>query len=722
MQKIIITFIITLSVCITLKGQIEVKEGQPIFPVIESFYDLEIDATQIELMQSLHQPKDQPFQFAIPYKVSLNPGNSGNIIHNGNESVWIMAVTSKGAKSMNIILEPFDVPEGAYIYVYDADKKTVRGAFTNESAGDSGVLPVLPVPGDKIIVECHFPGKNIPSGAIGISQVSHDFAGFFGLVDEKDEFFGASAGCEVDIACSSNEKHLLASRSVCRILINGSTLCTGTLINNTGPVLKAYILTANHCINTAYQANHSVFIFNYKSPWCNGPDHRISHSISGASLRAKNSSVDFSLMELSSFPPLFFEPYLAGWDIGSQAPENTFVIHHPEGDIMKLSIDNNPPVTASYPDASYGYLFSGFWKILKWDSGTTESGSSGSALIDQDNRIRGTLTGGEADCVNPVNDYFAKISGMFSISSAPSENLKTWLDPSLSGVTYCSGRDPYKSNISSSDTLYNIPDGTILQSDALVPSYGYSTGTNTDSLISYAEYFNFTGTGEITWVKMDVARSYYLTSTDTVRVCIFAGGAQPGNILASKLVSLSEVKDDFELKVDFNKTVKINGPFYVGYKVYYDGRITRVQPQFAVYHSGLLSDYLLNTAWFNNGSGWQPFTSHPTYPGPVSLSIKTILVDDSTPSNIKDTSLSVYEIMVYPNPFGNCISFSAKGYAANTTIIIYNNYGAVVSYQEYADIFPGVISIDLPLLPPGVYHYDLRNDGIRNTGTILKGK
>ncbi len=71
-----------------------------------------------------------------------------------------------------------------------------------------------------------------------------------------------------------------------RIYMNNIYFCSGSLINNAILDNKAYLLTADHCIYTTSQANNSVFVFNYESPSCNGPDGYVSQTVSGSTLRA----------------------------------------------------------------------------------------------------------------------------------------------------------------------------------------------------------------------------------------------------------------------------------------------------------------------------------------------------------------------------------------------------------------------------------------------------
>ena len=499
----------------------------------------------------------------------------------------------------------------------------------------------------------------------------------------------------------------------------GTELCSGTLVNNTGKDYKAYVLTAHHCIENESNALSTIFVFNYESPWCDGPDNSRPHSIAGSILKATNTEIDFSLVELSSFPSLVIRPYFSGWDITATPPGSTYTVHHPEGDVKKISIDDNPPVSSSYPVS--GYVSSGFWNILRWDLGTTEAGSSGGGLFDQNSRLRGTLTGGAATCANPEKDYYAKLSRMFSISTVPASNLKPWLDPLSSGATLVSGRDPYFWNLSRSDTLRNMSAGDPGQTDGYTsPDYGYSTGTNSDNLTRYAEYIPFAGTGEIAWIRLNVANTGWVNTTDSVRVTVWRGGAVPGSAIASRLIKLQEVKDNFSLVVDFGRTVTVSGSFYVGYTVYYKTPPGSPQTQFAVRHSQPYAQASLNTAWFYNGTVWKPFTQHPSFPMAVSLDISVIMVENSILNDINDPNVTGPESLVFPNPFSRSVSFSMSDSARVTSLTVFDNKGSVVSSTSYSNVFPGILTLDLPSLASGIYHYMLKNDNEILSGTIIK--
>ena len=709
-----------LSSRVVLLGQMEFQVGSALFPAIHDWHEIAVDPLEVEMLRSLDQPKDQPYKFAIPVPVKLNPDNAGFVVSRGNESIWVMPLSSKGALSLNLILSPFKLPEGAYIYIYDRDRQVVRGAYTAESGAGRMTMPVMPLPGDHLVMECHFPGGAIPAGAIGIKQVAHDFAGIFGLYAAKDIYFGRSGSCETDLNCSTNATYLTASRSVVRLLVGGAELCTGVMVNNTGSEYKAYVLTANHCVETPALAEETVFVFNYISPWCDGPDITGLHSLTGSILRATNPDVDFTLVELLQFPPLVYRPWLAGWDITATVPSSTFTLHHPEGDVMKITIDDNNPITASYPVS--GYASNSFWRILRWELGATEPGSSGGPLFDQNGRVRGPLTGGSATCAEPINDFYAKISRMFNITTITSTHLRPWLDPVSSGATVAGGRDPYAYNLSLADTLTNMSLSDPGTPDTyLSPAWGYSTGNNSDGIRRYAEYFPFSGTGEIAWVWMRVAAVSYLSSVDSLRIYVWNGGVTPGTSLASRMIRLTEVKANEELQIDFGRTVKVTGPYYIGYEVYYRSGMMLPQPQFAVKHSAPWPLDSGNTAWFSNGTSWLPFTQHPTFPKPVSLGIRVIMVANTILNDIEDPGQEMSTLKVYPNPFASDICFELEGRGVTeTSLSLWDNSGRVVFAGEYRNVFPGLLPVELPYLTAGIYHYSLRNDSVLYTGTLLK--
>jgi lysyl endopeptidase len=717
MVKILnISLILLFAASNILNAQLETAKGSVSDCKIESWYEIKIDNQVLDRLSGLTQPKDVSFQFAFPVALILNPENSGHVYNYNNESVWILGLRSKGAKSLNLILEPFNIPHGAYVYIYDSSKKVIRGAFTDENNSPSGILPTMPVPGEELILEYHFPIGSRWENTLGISQVSHDYLGVFGTDETKDNRYGLSQPCNTDINCADGNPYQAEKRSVCRIIVRGIELCSGVLLNNTNQQNRALFITANHCIVNQNDADKTVFVFGYESPWCKGPDGRVSHSLTGSNLRSTNSTIDFSLVELVTFPPFVYRPYLAGWDVSGSVPTNTVAIHHPMGDVKKISIDLNSPATATFT----GMPANTSWQIFQWDKGTTEPGSSGSPLFDQNKRVVGILTGGEATCGRSVNDYFAKLSVSYNYSTLLWEQIKGWIDPAVSGIKLLNGRDPYAANWITSDTLSNL---TISESRSItkypLSGQGYSTGFNSDSIFMYAEYFINTPGHEISEVWLNLAKVNSVSTADSMRIYVLADGSSPGSVLASQRVFLNEAKDSFQLKIDFNRTIPVTGNFYIGWRIWYNNKALSETRQFAVYHSpdrGLPSK---NTAWFNNGPVWKTFLQHPFAPMSVSLDVKVVTTSTSVMNKVTESKKLVTDFIIYPNPATNKIVISTKRTFNDLSIRLIDIVGNDIKLKNFNGAFPGEVTIDISDIKPGFYLMNLYSEGFSETHKVL---
>jgi lysyl endopeptidase len=701
-------------------GQLESTAGSLSEYKTDSFYEIRIDSQLLKTMEGLKQPKNAPFQFALPVPVNLNPKNSGKFFYNQSETVWILGIRSKSAKSLNLILQPFKLPKGAYVYIFDSQRRTIRGAFTDENNSTSGILATMPVPGEELMLEYHIPSGTSWENTIGVSQVAHDYLGVFGNDESKDSRYGLSDSCNIDINCSSGALYSTEKRAVCRVIIRGVELCSGVLLNNTNHQNRALFLTAHHCIADQNDADKSVFLFGYESPWCKGPDGRVYHSVSGSTLRSTNPesdiTVDFSLVELNTFPPMVYKPYLAGWDVSGTIPTRTVTIHHPMGDVKKISLDLDPPVNGTFPEM----LSNGFWRILRWNGGTTEGGSSGAPLLDQNKRVVGLLTGGDAYCLNPVDDYFLKMSVIYNHSSLLYQQIKGWIDPAVSGAKQLNGRDPYAQNQLTADTLSNIlPSETVTATKYSLPWNGYTTGFNSDSLIMYGEYFNNPSGNRISEVWLNIAKDNAVSSGDSVRVYVMADGSEPGAVIASQKIFIREARDNFKIKTDFNDAVPVPGNFYIGWRIWYGAKAVNETRQFAVFHSPDRTLPEMNTAWFRDLTGWKKFIQHPYAPMSTSLDITVITVSNSVLNSVPEIHWSEGEFIFYPNPAVSQVTISSKRVAGQVYVTMMDNTGKTVLYKKIENSFPGEALLNISQFKPGLYFISISDGIVIETRKIL---
>ena len=392
--------------------------------------------------------------FAWPFDVEYSMERDGrwDELPDGT-AVWRIGFVSAGAYSLNIIFSAFRIPEGGRVFMYNPERTYLLGAFTALNNNEKGVLPVMPVPGERIIVEYDLPRGAPGKGMLVIGRISHDYKNSFFPSTAKDGSFGDSGPCNPDINCPPGDKWQLHRQAVCRLLINGVELCSGVMLNNTAEDGKPYLYTANHCIGSQGDAANTLVVFNYQSPYCNGPDVFPLQSLSGTTLRATSDRLDFTLVELNSRPPQSYQPYYAGWRRTENAISSTVCIHHPQGDVKKIAMDDQAPFTATYSDASDTYDHNAHWKVARWEIGTTEGGSSGCPLIDQNGYVIGTLTGGDAQCGRAINDYFAKTSRAWDDYASADQQLKAWLDPMSLNPLMFEGFNPYSDSALEADFL-----------------------------------------------------------------------------------------------------------------------------------------------------------------------------------------------------------------------------------------------------------------------------
>jgi len=183
--------------------------------------------------------------FAHKFFVNLTPENSGITFHTEDGTkVWKVGIRSTNAYSLNILFSEFTLPEGAKVFLYNSDRSAILGAFTNENRPNGGELSVSPVDGDELTIEYQEPADAAFSGKICISEVNHDFRGLFRA---GTRFNSINLPCLPDISCDS--KYDTIEHSVCLLIIDGTTYCSGTLLNNTAKDGKPYLLTASHCLD-----------------------------------------------------------------------------------------------------------------------------------------------------------------------------------------------------------------------------------------------------------------------------------------------------------------------------------------------------------------------------------------------------------------------------------------------------------------------------------------
>jgi V8-like Glu-specific endopeptidase len=671
----------------------------------EQLRQASLDEQQQSGLKSLH--------FAHPFDVSLNLTNCGEWYDAGSLKVWQLTIRSVGAYSINVIFGKFHLPVNARLFVIGAKNGIVKGAYTSENNTPSQVLAVEPLAGDELLIQYEEPAVVAFPGELEIKRISHDFMGV-GITDDHRPL-GLSGSCNTNVNCDEVDGIEGVRDAVCRIIVEGRDVCSGTLVNNTANDGTPYLLTAYHCISTERKANASVFLFNYESPSCQSIDSDISHSLSGSTLKAAYDSLDFALVRLTSTIPYVYRPYLAGWNHKSQAPSSSKIIHHPLGDIKKISFDKDIAVTSSY---SANYHANSFWKILRWDGGTTESGSSGGPLFDQNNLLVGSLTGGAATCSLPTNDFFSKFALAWETGKESSKQLKAWLDPSGTGATTLAGRYIYeKEHLCQPVTNFRNDETYALQRiDRPTAAKQYYSGTNNSGYTEFAEQYNFAQSCEIEGISLGVAivKTNISFATSMLSVNVYEGTNVPGRLVYSQDFDIKKFYPNAMNYLAFKAPVSTTGNFFISYNI----SKLHAGDTLAVYMA-TRTNGLLNSFYLKNESGWASYnTQNPAGNGSALLT-ELVACNIDTPTKI-DSFTNENEAWFYPNPVRGTTPLSViaqKEIDTDQAIEVFDLLGKRqnihVSYKNAKEL-----SLNFSGKRPGIYFVHIKAGGHTIVGKI----
>ncbi|MFW5657205.1 MAG: T9SS type A sorting domain-containing protein [Bacteroidota bacterium] len=637
--------------------------------------------------------------FAHVHQTNISPEKHGKWTHVDGMSIWRVKLASPRAYSLNLSFSQFRLVPGVKVFLYNPERSHVLGAYSYHNNKTNKMLATSPVTGDEVIVEMQVPAGIQNYGELLINRVGHDYVDVLSFF--KDGQFGRSGSCNPDVVCIDKDKHQEIKNAVTRIIFNNSELCTGTLVNNTNQDGRPFILTANHCLSDSASAANAVFYFNYLSQFCEGPDGITSKTIAGADLLATAKKIDFSLVELSQDIPDYYYPYFAGWNraLNDNEINSTFAIHHPWGDVKKIAVDNGRPVTERY--SSY-YELDSHWRILEWDDGTTEPGSSGGPLFNDQQQLIGDLTGGEASCLKPINDFFTKFGMAWSYYPENYRQLKHWLDPLNSDVSYIPGFNPYKQKDVECNIVSNYGAGEQLVLTDIPGEKGYYSGHNALNVNTFAEKFISLDTVSISGTYMSIARLRSQNKTTSkVRLNVWLGDNGPETLLYQGDYRYNQLIENRDVYLEFDSTLEVSGNFFIGVTLSPVNTDT-----FALYHTvndiknGALGTYVLD----NNN--WKDIRTWSDYTVVGGLAIKPYVCGE-----YRDTIIPQGEISnpnIYPNPTNQIITIDYQNTRLKSiTKTVFDAYGRVV-ISESTQTNDLSEKLDLQHLPSGIYFVKFR--------------
>lgn len=411
-----------------------------------------LDLTAINAEDAINDlDKSLPWRYGVKRELVVDIKKDGKrtVLENGDK-IWQLAILSQDAINMSINFSNFYLPSGTRLQLFSGDKDDLSKAYTQSDNRDDNTLGSWFVTGEEIWIEYFEPAHVNDLVKIEIGSIIHGYrmGAVYQFVGGATRGLNDSGDCNYDVNCpvgtDFDSIKDVVKKAVALLNLGNGYLCSSVLLNNTENDKTPYLLTANHCLEGSNPALWSVrFNWMSPSPIC-GTEENTSQvvnnfTLSGVEVRANNVQTDFALVELVSPIPDSWDIAFAGWDATDENPDFEVGIHHPNGDIMKICRDNSGAVRENANGVDV-WLIKGVSVGAGngWELGTTESGSSGSPLFDENGKVIGQLYAGQASCngTESNNDY--DIYGRFGIAwdagNAPEKRLMDWLDPQATGV------------------------------------------------------------------------------------------------------------------------------------------------------------------------------------------------------------------------------------------------------------------------------------------------
>jgi hypothetical protein len=422
-----------------------------------------VDVVRVDLERLIDAAVKDRNRFAvdIPRAVDASQAGTGTWSVAHGVATWRYAVRVPTAVSLsfhaaNIYLPPsaqLKVLAGESTNTYTAKDINRRQLWSRISKGDSLAMELTVAPSQRRSVVLQI--ASVQAGYRGFGHAVPDHPYYTQLRQQASA--ASTSSCIVNYECDVTTANTPPGQATVALIIGNAFQCSGTLINDVSHDGKPYVLTARHCENgqlgggSPTAAANVVVYWDATSPCGSALGTLYDPGIvtqQGATTVVEQQ--DAWLLLLSQ-PPAASDVYFAGIDATGGAIQGGYTIHHALSNDKQFTAWNGQAVAQTVAaNTSLPVNFtSNFWDVVNL-TGTIGPGASGSALIDQNNRVVGSLslgneTGATADgyltCPlspppNPTSQnalaLFTSLAAVWNSTADPTGSVATFrqvLDP-----------------------------------------------------------------------------------------------------------------------------------------------------------------------------------------------------------------------------------------------------------------------------------------------------
>lgn len=326
-----------------------------------------------QIIEKLKLAKSPELVVGILQNTSITFPESGTILTTPEGSkIWRVKITLPNSQGLGLYFDDFQLPQGVEMFLYNENKKQLRGTYSYMENKDDKTFATGPIQGNSILLELNIQQSvDINKINLHINQIGVYFKNIsnnndqdsnhgqrLGEIAEGDKTLSNSV-CMINSNCSLSSGYDIQSRATVMTIIDEGIFlyaCTGVLINtaNNSPAsCTRYVLTASSCeinnvITGSTFSSKYVLRFNYNSESCEDNSGTFDHKeITGVSFVSRSDfpseyitspetkKGDFLLLKITTPIPTSWNVTLAGYNAGVPetmvtSPDKLLTFFHPE--------------------------------------------------------------------------------------------------------------------------------------------------------------------------------------------------------------------------------------------------------------------------------------------------------------------------------------------------------------------------------------------------------